>query len=312
MALEPNLPVTAPTHPPLAPPGGEATGIKAVFWNERELRAGWRLLLFLGIAFLFAAAETVLLIALRVPPVALGDFSAPVMLMNDGLVMIAVLAAGAVMGLLEDRSFGVYGLPRAGAFGASFWQGVAWGIAIITATILLIRAMGGYSFGEVALRSPEAWGYAALWGLVFLCVGFFEEFLYRGYSQYTLDMGMGFWLAAVALSVSFVMSHVRNPGENLAGELNLFVIGMFFCLTLRRTGNLWFAVGMHAAMDWSETFLYSVPDSGIVMPGHLLNSSFHGPVWLTGGTAGPEGSVMVFVVIGFAAAIFARVYPANK
>jgi hypothetical protein len=84
---------------------------------------------------------------------------------------------------------------------------------------------------------------------------------------------------------------------------------MFFCLTLRRTGTLWFAVGLHAAFDWGETFLFSVPDSGLVAPGHMLNSSLQGPAWLTGGTVGPEGSVMAFVVVGIAAAIFALVYP---
>ena len=96
------------------------------------------------------------------------------------------------------------------------------------------------------------------------------------------------------------------------GALSVFVIGMFFCLTLRRTGNLWFAVGLHASFDWGETFLFSVPNSGIVASGHLLNSSFHGPVWLTGGTVGPEGSVMAFVVVALAAVIFSRVFRRGK
>jgi uncharacterized protein len=144
---------------------------------------------------------------------------------------------------------------------------------------------------------------------VFLCVGLFEEFLFRGYAQFTLATGIGFWPAATALSAVFGSTHLFNRGEDKIGALSVFVIGMFFCLTLRRTGNLWFAVGMHAAFDWCETFLFSVPDSGLVAPGHLLNSSFHGPAWLTGGTVGPEGSVMAFVVVGIAAAIFAVVYP---
>src|SRR5450756_2021428 len=80
--------------------------------------------------------------------------------------------------------------------------------------------------------------------------------------------------------------------QDKVGALSVFAMGMFFCLILRRTGNLWFAVGLHASFDWGETFLFSAPDSGIVAPGHLLNSSFHGPVWLTGGTVGPEGSAM--------------------
>jgi hypothetical protein len=91
--------------------------------------------------------------------------------------------------------------------------------------------------------------------------------------------------------------------------LAVAVIGIFFCLTLRRTGTLWFAVGFHASWDWGESYLYSVPDSGGMSPGHLLNSSFHGSRWLTGGSVGPEGSVMVFVVIALAWVVFNRVYP---
>jgi hypothetical protein len=71
-------------------------------------------------------------------------------------------------------------------------------------------------------------------------------------------------------------------------------------------------VGVHAAFDWGETFLYSVPDSGIVAPGHLLESSLHGPAWLTGGPVGPEASVMTFVVVALAAVAFVLVYPSKE
>jgi membrane protease YdiL (CAAX protease family) len=183
---------------------------------------------------------------------------------------------------------------------------------MITVMIVLIRMMGGFSFGELALEGRLLWGYAALWGLVFLCVGFFEEFAFRGYTQFTLATGIGFWPAATMLSAVFGATHLANSGEDKVGALSVFVIGMFFCLTLRRTGNLWFAVGLHAAFDWGETFLFSVPNSGIVVSGHLLNSSFHGPVWLTGGTVGPEGSVVAFIVVGIAAVVFVRVYPPRE
>jgi len=68
-------------------------------------------------------------------------------------------------------------------------------------------------------------------------------------------------------------------------------------------------VGFPAAWDWGESFFYSVPDSGSVSPGHLLSSSFHGPVWLTGGSVGPEGSVLCFVVIAAVWMAFDRMYP---
>jgi hypothetical protein len=48
------------------------------------------------------------------------------------------------------------------------------------------------------------------------------------------------------------------------------------------------------------------------MPGHLLASSFHGPAWLTGGTIGPEGSALDFVVMALLFAVFDRVYRSQK
>ena len=297
---------------PLGPPEGPVNGAKAIFWNEREFRAGWRLLIYLLFVVLFTLAGSFLATALHFPQITRAGVTATSMLVQECLGLIAALAAAAIMGLLEARPFGGYGLPRAAAFGARFWQGAAWGIAMIAGIIFLIRAFGGFSFGELALRGRELWGYAALWVVVFICVGLFEEFLFRGYAQFTLATGIGFWPAATALSAAFGAVHLFNRGEGKVGALSVFAIGMFFCLTLRRTGNLWFAVGLHAAFDWGETFLFSVPDSGLVAPGHLLNSSFHGPIWLTGGTVGPEGSVMAFAVVSLAAVLFAIVYPAKE
>jgi membrane protease YdiL (CAAX protease family) len=294
-----------------SPPGGKIGGATAIFWNEHELRAGWRLAIYLVLFGLLASAGVLLAIMTHLPQATRTNVSASALLVQEGIGMIAALLAAVVLSLLERRPFAVYGLRRAEAFGARFRQGLVWGLVMITAMILLIRAFGGYSFGERALAGAAVWSYAAQWGFVFLCVGFFEEFFFRGYTQYTLASGIRFWPAATVLSAVFGAFHHGNSGEDVVGMLSVFVISMFFCLTLRRTGNLWFAVGVHASFDWGETYLFSVPNSGIVAPGHLLNSSFHGPVWLTGGTVGPEGSVMAFVVMAAAAAIFSRMYPAR-
>jgi hypothetical protein len=283
-----------------------------VFWNERELRAGWRLALFVFLVMALASGGVALALLLNLPQVTRTDLTPGATLIKDVIGFLATAAAAAIMAFLEGRPFSAYALARAGAFGASFWQGAVWGVAMITAVILLITTFGGFSFGELALRGLAIWRFAVVWGVVFLCVGLFEEYLFRGYPQFTLATGVKFWPAAAILSAVFGAAHLRNSGEDKVGALGVFVVGMFFCLTLRRTGTLWFAVGLHAAFDWGETFLFSVPDSGFVAPGHLLNSSLHGPVWLTGGTVGPEASVMAFLVVGIAAVIFARFYPSRE
>jgi len=222
--------------------------------------------------------------------------------------MMAALVPSVVLCRIEGRPWRIYGLPGRNAFGKRFWQGTVWGIGAITTLVVALYGAHCFTFGHLALHGARVLRFAAFWAFMFLFVGFFEEFLLRGYSQFTLARGIGFWPAAIALSCTFGLIHLRNGGEQWPGLLAAAFIGLFFCLTLRRTGSLWFAVGFHAAWDWGESFLYSVPDSGMVSPGHLLSSSLRGPNWLSGGSVGPEGSIFCFAVIAGAWIAFDRVY----
>jgi len=277
----------------------------AIFIGSQGLRAGWRLLLYVILWRLSRGWLGVLLD--HIDPHIEGKLWMDLLTELGSFLMVAIPAV--VMGWIERRPFGDYGLPWRGAFGKHFWAGLAWGIVAITVLMSMIGGVGDFSLGRLALHGTRLLKFAAFWGMYFLVVGFFEEFLLRGYSQFTLASGIGFWPAAVALSTVFAFMHLGNPGETWIGLLAVAAIGIFFCLTLRRTGSLWFAVGFHASWDWGESYLYSVPDSGGMSPGHLLNSSFHGSRWLTGGSVGPEGSVMLFAVVALAWVVFSRVYP---
>ena len=288
-----------------APERWRSTPLGWFLFNERELRAGWRLTIY----FVLALVAMAILFRLVQPLMGSAqNMDARSMLLAEFIQAVGAFGVALLMGKLEGRTIGTYGLPGRNCFRRHFWQGAAWGFVMITIVILLIDAFGGFRFGARVLGTAGIAKYAAVWGLVFLLTGFFEEFFFRGYAQFTLTTGMGFWPSALLLSALFGSVHLLNPGEGPVGALSVFVIGMFFCLTLRLTGNLWFAVGMHAAWDWGETFFYSVPNSGIVAPGHLFNSTLSGPKWLSGGTIGPEGSVMAFAVMAAAFVVFAIAY----
>src|SRR5580692_10854861 len=76
MTLERNPESTAPPQIPIGPPDGPVTGAKAIFWNEREFRAGWRFLMYLLFVVLFTLAGTFLATALHLPQIADGDLTA--------------------------------------------------------------------------------------------------------------------------------------------------------------------------------------------------------------------------------------------
>jgi len=301
---EPDLTVSPSSSGESAPPPAvEPHAVHGVFLGPHGLRAGWRLLVFLVLTLLIGFA----LVGAIGPLVR--RFHPPGVLTGEGTGFLAALGASLIMGrLIEHRSLADYGLPGRGAFGLRFWEGILWGFLALTALLILIRLDHGFDFGTKALAGAEIAKYAALWGAAFLAVGFFEEYFFRGYPLATLTTGVGFWPSAIVLSAVFGAVHLNNAGEDWAGALCAGLIGLFFCLTLRRTGSLWFAIGLHASWDFSESFLYSVPDSGAMVPGHLLNSSFHGPHWLTGGSVGPEGSALVFLIIGVMFLLFNYLY----
>jgi membrane protease YdiL (CAAX protease family) len=281
-----------------------------IFLNEKGLRAGWRLVLYA--VFVAALGFSGGMVLRHFAPPTRGVFSPRYLFAGEIFSFVVVFGAALIMSRIEHRSPGVYGLPAKGVFGKLFWQGFLIGLVEISALVGLISAFGGYSFGSLALHGSSILRWAIVWTIFFVFVGFFEEFMFRGYTQFTLADGIGFWPAAILLSVSFGAVHLSNPGEGWVGAAAVVMIGLVFAMTLRRTGNLWFAVGLHASFDFGETFLYSVPNSGMVFDGHLSNASLHGAKWLTGGTVGPEGSVFSFLTMAILALIVHWLYPAKS
>ncbi len=278
--------------------------------GENGVRSGWRLLTYIVIVILLG---TLIVTGLRffVKP-APGVPSAQAQLVQELIGFAVVFGATLIMSRIERRSAGVYGLPLQGLLGGKFWLGFLFGLVEICLLIGLISAFGGYSFGALALQGSQILHWGAFHLLLFVFVGLFEEFFFRGYTLFTLGDGIGFWPAAVLLSLVFGAAHLLNPGEGVVGAASVVVVGFFFCFTLYRTGNLWYAVGLHASFDWGETFLFSVPNSGTVMQGHLSNSMLHGAKWLTGGSVGPEGSIFCFLTMALQFLVVALLFPSKK
>jgi len=311
-----NVPETVvPTLRPALP---QPSAWRKIFIGPNGVRAGWRLALFL--AFLVGLQLLLIQFGLRKIPAAraiaqsskAGTLTAQFQIMIEGAGIIVVFLATAIMSRIEKRPFGTYGIPLQSAFGRNFWQGIVAGLAFESIEMVVMSALGGFSFGTLALAGGALVKFAAVWAIAFLFVGILEEFVFRGYTQFTLGSGIGFWPAAILMSTLFGAVHISNPGEGWVGALSVALFGLFACLTLRRTGNLWFVIGFHAATDYAESFIFSTPDSGLMAQGHLLNSSFHGPRWLTGGTVGPEGSVLDFALFTLMFIAFAKFYPAKR
>ncbi|HTZ75719.1 MAG TPA: CPBP family intramembrane glutamic endopeptidase [Candidatus Aquilonibacter sp.] len=269
------------------------------FFGPNGLRAGWRLLIAAAIFFILTRAVSFALARFtHTPPGRVfSAFTPRGVLTGEALAFGIYLATAWIMSGIEGRRFRDYGLGPSGAFAGGFWVSAAIGFGSISLLLASLHLAGVFHLGEQALGGAPALKDGALWALAFLFVGFLEEDLFRGYILFTLTTGIWFWPAAIVTSILFGAVHLGNTGESYVGAAAAGGIGFLFCILTRKTGNLWAAVGFHMAWDWGETYFYGVPDSGLVASGHLFTAKFAGPVWLTGGSVGPEGSWLCLILI---------------
>jgi membrane protease YdiL (CAAX protease family) len=228
------------------------------------------------------------------------------------LMFLSAAIPAFVASFLEKRRWGAYGLPLRRDAVPHFFTGLVVGFGALSSLLLMIYLSRDFYLGSMQLHGAELARYAFLWAIVFLLVGFAEEFMFRGYSLFTVATGSNFWIAGIILSVIFGAVHLGNGGESWFGALNAGLVGLIFVFSLWRTGSLWFAVGAHASWDWAESFFYGVPDSGNKSIGTLFSPHFAGNKWITGGTVGPEGSLYALIALVLIALSVHLLYPRRQ
>lgn len=293
------------------PIGRRASGSesKRLFIGPNGLRAGWRLLIFIMMLVAMGAVARAIIIRFLIPagfaPEAFTPWSVAV---QDAFFIFILGIATWVMSKIEGRKLGQYGLPLRRGLTKQLWLGLSIGFLATSGTMFLIYLLHGVRLATPAIRGTAILTWAAAWGGAFLLAAIAEEFLFRGYAQFTLTTGIGFWPSAWLLSGLFGLGHITNQGETVFGALSVVSFGLLLCLFLRRTGTLWCAVGFHIGYDWGQTFLYGVPDSGLAPSHSFFVAILNGPRWLTGGTVGPEASIICPIVLAIVAILFSFKY----
>lgn len=274
-------------------PPAPAQGLGRIFVGQDGIRAGWGILIFIVVLFAMAFA-----VGLRPQHyfeqrhVRTAPMSPSHGLLYEALQLLCVVVATGVLALIELKSpfaYGYQGKARA----TRFVSGLISGFVAISVLVLALWALGYLAFDGQTLHGPAIVKYAAGWGLMFLLVGIFEESTLRGYLQYTMTRGVGFWWGALLFSFLFGFAHTSNPGESSVGLFSAGAIGLVFCLSIWYTGSLYWAVGFHAAWDWGESYFYGTADSGLAAQGHLYSVHPLGNILWSGGKTGPEGSILI-------------------
>jgi len=318
--------------PPADPvPSQEPSSLHRIFIGKDGLRAGWSLLIFIAIflAFVFS----VRFIVHKFFPSAVGAPKpgaeiAPSFVLGAELIpFLITFVVTWIMSKIERRPNSVYGLGGARKL-AHFLSGLAWGVTLLSLLIVTLWKTGLLVIDGRLLFGSDVFRYGAIWLGGFLLVGLLEEYLTRGYLQYTLSRGLagiyqwafktrhskalGFWTSAVIFSFLFGLGHGKNPGESPIGLLSAGLAALVFCFSLWRTGSLWWAIGLHTSWDWAQSFLYGVADSGMMAQHHLLATHPVGKPILSGGSTGPEGSIYCLAILVLISIIIVFTLPRSR
>ena len=271
------------------------SSIASIFIGPDGLRAGWRFLLFaLGIELgALIVEEPLAQVLARYFAINLRELSAPALLIREFVFCLSVFLVTGIAALAERRRIDSYGLPIEQAFGKFFWKGMLAGLLVVLFVAGAMILSGAMVLHGLALHGSDLAMFMLLWFVANILIGLSEEYTFRGYGLQSLWRGAGFWPAALITTAIFAGDHLEKPGENAIDIGMIFFLGLILCLSVRKTGSLWWAVGWHAGFDFGQLFLIGTRNGGQTPVGRLFNVTFPGPAWLNGGELGTEASVFM-------------------
>ena len=268
---------------------------QAFLGPDGKLRFLWRAAIFWGVANWVLDPPLERLIGLfKLPP---GLTAGNIAVYETATFLIALILTG-LFALYEHRRIDSYGMPIDRALQQPTWEGVAAGIAMAGAVAIGMLALGGMQVKGLATAQGPVLLSALLWLGANVCIGIAEEAYYRGYFLQALWKSIGFWPGALVVALVFTADHYfTKPGENIWDVITLMSLSLLMSYSVLRTGTLWFAVGFHIAFDFMQLFVIGTPNGSQLPVGRLLDVSFQGPWWLTGGVLGTEASFLMYPII---------------
>ncbi|TLZ03476.1 MAG: CPBP family intramembrane metalloprotease [Gammaproteobacteria bacterium] len=272
---------------------------RLVLGPDRKLRVLWRAVIFLvladrGVPFLLDPLFGFAATRLQQP----SEFTAANVALNELENFVVALVCTAIFALYERRRVDSYGLPLAEALGARTAEGAAAGVLMAGAVAAGMWLLGGMQIRGFATTGSTLALAALAWLGTNVLIGVAEEFWFRSYLLQSLWKSIGFWPASIVIALLFAADHYFfKTGENVWDVITLVSLSLLMCYSVLRTGTLWFAVGFHISFDYMQLFVIGTPNGARLPQGRLLEATFDGPAWLTGGALGTEASFLMYPMI---------------
>ncbi|MGT2715386.1 CPBP family intramembrane glutamic endopeptidase [Streptococcus respiraculi] len=205
---------------------------------------------------------------------------------------------------VEKRPIAGLGLYKKGAV-KELMKGLGVGILLISAVVLLQWLTGSIELAETYFTGLNVFNFLLIFPFWFLQSAT-EELSTRGWlfpsvvRKTTLPIGL-----AVS-SLLFSLLHIGNNAISLISLLNIALFGLFACLYVLKTDNIWGVSAIHAAWNCFQGTVYGVNVSGISVSYSLMRfAPTSAPTYLSGGEFGSEGSIIASVILAIGCAYLA-------
>jgi uncharacterized protein len=219
-----------------------------------------------------------------------------------GGALLSVWLAGR---FLDRRSFADFGFHLSGGWWLDLLFGMALGALLMTTVFLVQSGLGWVtvtgSFESLVPGAPF-WLAVLVPATLFVCVGFYEELVSRGYQLRNAAEGLnssslgprGAVLLAWALSSAiFGYLHAANPNATILSTANVALAGLMLGCGYVLTGELAIPIGLHVTWNFFQGTVFGFPVSGLRIGGAtFLSIEQGGPDLWTGGPFGPEGGLL--------------------
>lgn len=260
-----------------------------LFDRHGELRAGWRIVLFM-VATLTAGAA--LLWPLMYLPRGLNA-------LESLAVLLAASAGTWVMTRFVNRKpFTAVGLAWRRTALKETLAGILLGFLMMAGIFLVGVALGAYHPSFRGLTAGEAASIVAGSLFIFAAGAMGEEMLFRGYAYQTLVQGVTVLPATLLMASIFALAHLQNPNVTPFSVANVALAGIVLSLAYVKTRALWLPFGIHFSWNFSQTTLFGLPTSGMTGANRMLIlTGSSGADWIGGGAFGPEGGILVTIAL---------------
>lgn len=211
--------------------------------------------------------------------------------------VFAILLCFLWVKIIEKRKISSLGLKR-DKFFIKFIKGFGIGVLLFSSLVFIM-----YIFGVINLEQGINVGVKFIPSILIIIPGWIiqsssEEIISRGWLMHVVGAKYKPIIGLIVSSIVFGLLHIFNPNVNILSMSNLILTGVMFGLYVIYTQDIWGVCGLHAAWNFSQSNIFGFNVSGMeIESGSLFKFSLDGPNILTGGSFGPEASILSTVIM---------------